>query len=150
VFKNGYTPWDVGHFYFLGPASQQQKYNTKDISGSPWPSSLPLMTTHFILILNFLIKKSKHQKIQEHVPREWDVGHFFLGAALHKKPKTNDILHPPWQLPLPHMTTHFISILNILIKKSNHQKNQEHAPSKWDVGLGKHLQYCSIVPPPTH
>jgi hypothetical protein len=25
VFKNGYNPWDVGHFYFLGLASQQQK-----------------------------------------------------------------------------------------------------------------------------
>jgi hypothetical protein len=24
VFENGYIPWDVGHFYFLGPASQQK------------------------------------------------------------------------------------------------------------------------------
>jgi hypothetical protein len=48
------------------------------------------------------------------------------------------------------MTTHFIPILNILIKKSSHQKIQEHAPSEWDVGLGKHLQCCLIFPPPTH
>jgi hypothetical protein len=114
------------------------------------------MTTHFIPILNILIMKSNHQKIQEHALSEWDVGHFyFLGAASQKKhktliPQTNDILHPPWQPSSPHMTTHFIPILNILIKKSNHQKIQEHAPSEWDVGLGKHLQYCSIVPPPTH
>ena len=44
----------------------------------------------------------------------------------------------------------FYPILNILINKSNHQKIQEHVPSEWDVGLGKHLQCCSIVPPPTH
>jgi hypothetical protein len=37
-----------------------------------------------------------------------------------------------------------------LIKKSNHQKIQEHEPSEWDVSQGKHLQRCSIVPPSTH
>jgi hypothetical protein len=30
VFGDGYTPWDVGRFYFLGPASHK-KQNTKDI-----------------------------------------------------------------------------------------------------------------------
>ncbi len=147
---------------FSGPSlTTTKKHNTKDISHPPWHLSSPLMTTHFIPILNIpilniLIKKSNHQKFQEHVPSEWDVGHFyFLGTSSQQQktqlPKTNNILLPPWQLPLLHMTTFFILILNILIKKSNHLKIQEHAPSEWYViGLGKHLQCYSIVPPPTH
>ncbi len=141
-------------FFWVQPHNNK-KHNTKDILRPPWHSASPLMTTHFIPILNILIKKSNHQKFQEHAPSEWDVGHFyFLGTASQQQktqlPKTNNILHPPWQLPLLHMTTHFIPILNILIKKSNHQIIQEHAPSDLDVGLDKHLQCCSIVPLPTH
>jgi hypothetical protein len=90
----------IWHFYFLGSASQQQKHNTIDILRPAWHSSLPHVTTHFIPISNFLIKKSNHQKIQEHAPGEWDLEHFyFLGAASQQQKtqlsKTNDISHPP-------------------------------------------------------
>jgi hypothetical protein len=47
------------------------------------------------------------------------------------------MLHPIFELPTAHRNSnthkmnHFIPIMNILIKKSNHQKIQGHAPSKF-------------------
>ncbi len=47
------------------------------------------------------------------------------------------LLHPIFELPIvrrysnTHKMNHIIPILNILMKKSNHQKIQEHAPSEF-------------------
>jgi hypothetical protein len=47
------------------------------------------------------------------------------------------LLHPIFELPTirryssTHKMNHFIPILNILIKKRNHQKIQEHTPSEF-------------------
>jgi hypothetical protein len=87
------VPWPKSHKNFPAlpkMASQNLTKKASRTSSHPppnkWHLSSPLKTTHFITILNFLIKMSNHQKIQEDLPSEWDVGHFFvLGTASQKK-----------------------------------------------------------------
>ncbi len=137
---------------YSGPSLTTKKHNTKHILHPPWHWLSPLITTHFIPFLNILIKKSNRQKIQEHAPSEWDIGHFyFLGAASQKKtPQNQGHITSTMASAIASYDQPFYSNFDYFINKSNHQKIQEHAPSEWDVGLGKHLQCCSIVPSPTH
>jgi hypothetical protein len=44
----------------------------------------------------------------------------------------------------------FYSNFEYFDQEEQSPKIQEHVPIEWDVGLGKHLQCCFIVPPPTH
>ncbi len=87
------------------------------------------MTTHFIPIFNILIKKSNRQKIQEHAPSEWDVGHFyFLGTALQKTAQYQRHIASTMAVVIASYDHPFYSNFEYFDQKEQSPKNPEICP----------------------